>query len=230
MYPAFTNCKMEEKIIFKTYNSFEADQILASFQDAGIPAYKREHGIGQLVEIAAGMSRTSLIEIIIPEEAEDAADEILINMGLLAPPPGTGAAIDSKTWADDTPQGKAALLDDFAMYYETAVLYLKEENYLEEFYQFFFFKNREQTLIPFEESFQDAFTELCGDRGGKSIADKTESLFGRPKRMMVFESVDTVKEELEASSDGWGPFYVVFDLMFCEYDGFTLCFICGSNN
>ena len=151
-------------------------------------------------------------------------------MGLLAPPPGTGAAIDSKTWADDTPQGKAALLDDFAMYYETAVLYLKEENYLEEFYQFFFFKNREQTLIPFEESFQDAFTELCGDRGGKSIADKTESLFGRPKRMMVFESVDTVKEELEASSDGWGPFYVVFDLMFCEYDGFTLCFICGSNN
>ena len=61
---------MEEKIIFKTYNSFEADQILASFQDAGIPAYKREHGIGQLVEIAAGMSRTSLIEIIIPEEAE----------------------------------------------------------------------------------------------------------------------------------------------------------------
>ena len=221
---------MEEKIIFKTYNSFEADQILASFQDAGIPAYKLEHGLGQLAEIAAGMSRTSLIEIIVPEEAEDAADEILINMGLLEPPPGAGTARNIQPWDDDSPQGKAALLDDFAMYYETAVLYLKEEDYLEEFYQFFFFKNREQTLIPFEENFQDAFIELCGDRGGKNIADKTESLFGRPKRMMVFESVNTVMEELEASSDGWGPFYTVFDLMFCEYDGFTLCFIAGSNN
>ena len=221
---------MEEKIIFKTYSSFEADQILASFRDAGIPAYKREHGIGQLAEIAAGMSRTSLIEIIIPEEAEDAADEILINMGLLEPPPGAQSARDTQTWADDTPKGKAALLDDFAMYYETAVLFLEEENYLEEFYHLFFFKNREQNLIPFEEHFLDAFMELCGSRGGKSIADKTESLFGRPKRMMVFENVAPVIEELEASSDGWGPFYSVFDLMFCEYEGFTLCFIAGSNN
>ena len=221
---------MEEKIIFKTYNSFEADQILAAFQDAGIPAYKKEHGIGQLVEIAAGMSHTSLIEIIVPEEAEDTADEILINMGLLEPPPGTAPDRKVLAWDDDTPQGKAFLLDDFAMEYETAVLYLKEDQYLEEFYQLFFFKNREQTLIPFEESYEDAFIELCGDRGGKRIADKTESLFGRPIRMMVFENVDRVKEELEAASDGWGPFYSVFDLMFCEYEGFTLCFIAGSNN
>lgn len=26
------------------------------------------------------------------------------------------------------------------------------------------------------------------------------------------------------------PFFFVFDLMFCEYEGFTLCFLSGSNN
>lgn len=210
--------------------------ILAAFQDAQIPAYKREHGIGQLVEIAAGMSRTSLIEIIIPEEAEDAADEILINMGLLEPPPGTeldvamNAAGKTLDLTEESPKGKAILLDDFAMYFGTSVHYLDADDYLEEFYQLFFFKNREQKLVPWEESFQEAFMELCGTHGGKEIADKTESLFGLPKRIMVFEDTTSVVEELEASSDGWGPFYSVFDLMFCEYEGFTLCFVVGSND
>ncbi len=220
---------MDEKIVFKTYNSLEADLILAAFQEAGIPAYKREHGIGQLVEIAAGMSHTSLIDIIIPEEAEEEADEILMNMGLLEPPNGKGHA-DINPEEEDTPRGKAALLDDFAMEYETAVIYLDADNYLEQFYDLYFFKNRSWKLIPAEESFQGALDRLCGEDDGKLIAEKTESLFGLPKHIMVFDEVAELISELEACSDGWGPFYIVFDLIFCEYEEYTLCFITGTNN
>lgn len=215
---------MEEKIIFKTYNSFEADQIIAALGDAQIPAYKREHGIGQLVEIAAGMSRFSLIEIIIPEEAEDAADEILENMGLF------GSADESPAWPEDSPQGKAAILDDFAMFYETAVMYLEEEDYLEEFCYYNFIQSRDLTLIPSDKDFYESLKEVSGDDPAGPIFEKTESLFGLPKRIMVLEEEQSVIRELEACEDGWGPFYVVFGLMFCEYDGFTLCFISGTNN
>ena len=74
---------MEELIIFTTYNSFEADQIIAAFHDANIPAYKREHGAGQFMNITMGVSRVAPIDIIIPSDAEEAAADILVNMGLI---------------------------------------------------------------------------------------------------------------------------------------------------
>ena len=215
---------MEEKIIFKTYNSFEADQFIAALSDAQIPAYKREHGIGQLVEIAAGMSRLSLIDIIIPAEAEDAADKILENMGLIEP------AGEAHHLPEDSVRGKVAVLDDFAMYYETAVVYLEKEDYLEELCQFYFIKNRDLKLIPSPVDFYESLKEVSGDDCGELIAEKTESLFGLPKRVMILEDEKNLIHELEACEDGWGPFYIVFDLMFSEYEGFTLCFISGTNN
>ena len=216
---------MEERIIFKTYNSFEADQIIAALDDAGIPSYKREHGIGQLAEIAAGVSRFSLIEIIIPEEAEDAAEGILERMGYFEP-----AGVPHEQPNENTVQGKKAILDDFAMVYETAVVYLEAEAYLEEFCNCYFIKNRDLKLIPSCKDFYESIKELSGDDCGELIAKKAESLFGLPKRIMMLEDETAFIEELEACSDGWGPFYIVFDLLFCEYENFTLCFISGTNN
>ena len=74
---------MEELTIFTTYDSFEADQIIATLQDADIPAYKRETGAGQYMKIVYGMNSTQAIDIVIPASAEDAAVDILADMGLI---------------------------------------------------------------------------------------------------------------------------------------------------
>ena len=47
--------------------------------------------------------------------------------------------------------------------------------------------------------------------------------------MTVFDNNVKLREELEGP-DGLSPFFFVFDLMFCEYGEYTLCFISGSNN
>ena len=73
---------MEELTIYTTNSSFEADQIIAAFSDAGIPAYKREHGAGQLIGIVFGASRSASIDIVIPASAENEAIVILTDMGL----------------------------------------------------------------------------------------------------------------------------------------------------
>jgi len=52
------------------------------FKDAGIPVYTREEGIGQLLRIYAGGSRTGTM-IFVPEEAADQALDILEEMGLI---------------------------------------------------------------------------------------------------------------------------------------------------
>lgn len=46
---------------------------------------------------------------------------------------------------------------------------------------------------------------------------------------MLFDDVSGIIDELEGP-DGLAPFFFFFDLMFCEYDDFTLCFMSGSNN
>ena len=198
--------------------------VIAALSDAGIPVYKREHGIGQLAEIAAGMSRFSLIDVIVPEEAEDIADDILENMGLFVP------AGENRTLQDDTDAGKANILHDFAMAYETAVVYLDEEDYLEELCYIYYIKNRDLHLIPSPEDFYTSLKEVSGEDCGGLIAEKAESLFGLPKRVMILEEEKQLISELEACEDGWGAFYIVFGLLFCEYEGFTLCFISGTNN
>lgn len=74
---------MEELTIFTTYDSFEADQIITALQDADIPAYKREAGSGQYMKIVYGMNSTQAIDIVIPASAEDAAVDILADIGLI---------------------------------------------------------------------------------------------------------------------------------------------------
>ena len=69
------------KCIYTTYNSFEAAQVVAAFEDAGIPAYIKEDGSGQFVRILAGVSN-SATRIYVPEASADAALDILTDMGL----------------------------------------------------------------------------------------------------------------------------------------------------
>ena len=120
-------------------------------------------------------------------------------------------------------------LNELTMSFEVSVQALYAEDYLTEFYDFYEIRNRQHQLVPSPDSFHDALKELSGDGVWRRIAEYTEYLFGEPKRVTVFDDVGDVIGELEGE-DGLAPFWFVFDLMFCEYDGFTLCFISGSNN
>ena len=73
----------EERLIYTTYDSFEADQVIAMLKSNGIPAYKREHGAGQYLSLFMGMNTTQCIDIIIPSQAEQKAAELLVDMGLM---------------------------------------------------------------------------------------------------------------------------------------------------
>ena len=126
---------------------------------------------------------------------------------------------------------KAHLLDEVSMFYETFVLVLPADNYPERFYDFYRFKNRNHKLITSPDSFHDTLKEVSGYDRWQPIAEKTESLFGFPKRVTVFEDVAPVVNQLEGKRGrGPGPFFFIFDLMFCEYEDYALCFISGTNN
>ena len=71
--------------------------------------------------------------------------------------------------------------------------------------------------------------DLCGERGWEAIAAETEGLFGPPKRVMVFDDAEKLRQSLGGPRGCVGWFFV-FDLMFCEFGDFTLCYICGTNN
>ena len=131
--------------------------------------------------------------------------------------------------ADQNAGMKAGQLNDLAMQYETSVIKLPADSYLEAFYRFYEIKNRNQNLIPSPNGFYETLREVSGYDVWQPIARRTENLFGLPKRVTVFEDDRSLREEMEGP-DGLGPFFFIFDLMFCEYDGFTLCFISGSNN
>ena len=121
------------------------------------------------------------------------------------------------------------LIDDLAMGYETAVIPFFSNDYLTEFYDFYRVKNRNAKLLPSEESFEETLRNVSGDDCWKPIADKAKDLFGLPKQVTVFEDVTKLKDEM-GGRRGYAPFFFVFDIMFCEYESFTLCFISGSNN
>lgn len=123
---------------------------------------------------------------------------------------------------------KAALLDDLAMKYETAVMSLPAEKYLDAFYSFFETKNRNLKLIPSPEGFPAALQEVSGCDVWRPIAEKTESLFGLPRRVTVFEDDAALRGEMGGTA-GRGPFFFIFDRMFREYDAFTLRLISGTN-
>ena len=70
--------------IYTTYDSFEADKVVALLKSEGIPSYKREHGAGQYLSIILGTNTTQAIDIIIPEKPMDRAIQILENVGIIS--------------------------------------------------------------------------------------------------------------------------------------------------
>ena len=130
---------------------------------------------------------------------------------------------------DDTVMNKIEILNALTMKDEVSVQAFSADGYLQEFYDFYEINNRDQQLTAFDGTFGDAMREVFGDAVSITIAEQTRYLFGEPKCVKVFSDVGDVVGELEGE-DGLAPFYIVFDLMFCEYDGFTLCFISGTNN
>ena len=120
-------------------------------------------------------------------------------------------------------------LDDFAMGREVSVLPLFETDYLTEFYDFYRIRQRTARLIPSGDDFTESLRLVAGDGRGQAVAQKAESLFGLPRRVMIFDDPTAIRDELEGP-EGLAPFFFVFDMMFCEYEDFTLCFMSGTNN
>ena len=134
--------------------------------------------------------------------------------------------IADKDWKD-----KLRLLDDLAMVYEVAVIPLYEKDYLTEFYDFYRIRNRSWKLVPSELGFEDSLREVSGEYRWEEIAEKAKAYFGLPVRIMGFEdgAPSDLREAL-GGRRGLSPFFFVFDMMFCEYEGFTLCYMSGTNN
>ncbi len=100
------------------------------------------------------------------------------------------------------------LLDDFSMGYETSVVPMFSDNYLQEFYDFYRVRNRQPKLIPSEEDFWETLKEVSGDDCWKLIAEKTELLFGGPARVTVFDDDTELREEM-GGRRGFAPFFFV---------------------
>ncbi len=130
---------------------------------------------------------------------------------------------------DQDVSAKTGLLDRLSMRYETSVQALPAGNYLEAFCDFYQIRDRNLKLVPSPDGFHGTLREVSGYDVWRPIAEETERLFGLPDRVTVFEDDRALRDELEGP-DGLGPFFFIFDLIFCEYGGFTLCFISGSNN
>lgn len=119
--------------------------------------------------------------------------------------------------------------NEFSMQYEVYAHVLKNTDYLVEFFDFYEICDREHSLIESTESFNDLMRNLAGDDVFLKIIEKSEALFGTFLSLKVFDDDEKIKEELEGP-DGLSIFFFVFDLFFCEYDGFTILFISGTNN
>lgn len=126
-------------------------------------------------------------------------------------------------------KNKTAELSRLAKKYETAVQVLSRDHYLEEFFDFYEIRNRNHKLIPAAGSFHEELSEVSGSDVWQPIAEKTESFFGLPEKIFLFEDVSPLIKELDGP-DGLAPFFFVFDVMFCVYKDFTLCFMSGTNN
>lgn len=120
-------------------------------------------------------------------------------------------------------------LGDLTMEYEVAVIPFSSGNYPEEFYHFYKIRNRDHKLVPVADSYYVELKELATYDGWREIIEQTKTFFGVPKCIKVFEDSPTLLEELEGPF-GLAPFFFVDDLLFCEYDHLTLCFISGTNN
>ena len=80
----------EDVKIYTTYDSFEADQVIATLEYYDIPSYKRVAGSGQYIGILMGHMTTHEIRIYVSENAAEKAVEILTQAGFLREVPEDG--------------------------------------------------------------------------------------------------------------------------------------------
>ena len=121
-------------------------------------------------------------------------------------------------------------LNTFAMEHEIAVVSFTEEDYLQAFRDFYeISEDLDLELVSSDEGLYRGLEDLAGEESGDAVAAETERMFGLPSAVTFIRDAEELLEELEGV-DGLAPFFFVFDILFCEYDGFTLCFICGTNN
>ena len=73
--------------IYTTFDSFDADQVIATLALYDIPSVKRIKGSGQYIGILMGHMTTHEINIFVPDEAVDKAVDILTETGFLEETP-----------------------------------------------------------------------------------------------------------------------------------------------
>jgi len=69
-------------LIYTAADTFEANRIIAALESAGIPAYTKDNGAGQVLHIYAGYSSFG-VQIYVPKDAELTAKSVLEEMGIL---------------------------------------------------------------------------------------------------------------------------------------------------
>ena len=69
--------------IYTTFDSFDADQVIATLEYYDIPSVKRIRGSGQYIGILMGHMTTHEIDVYVAEEAVDRAVDILTETGFL---------------------------------------------------------------------------------------------------------------------------------------------------
>ena len=74
---------VSEVKIYTTFDSFDADQVIATLALYDIPSVKRMKGSGQYIGILMGHMTTHEINIYVAEDAVDQAVRILTETGFL---------------------------------------------------------------------------------------------------------------------------------------------------
>ena len=69
--------------IYTTFDSFDADQVIATLEYYGIPSVKRMKGSEQYIGILMGHMTTHEIDVYVAAEAADRAVDILTETGFL---------------------------------------------------------------------------------------------------------------------------------------------------
>lgn len=69
--------------IYTTFDSFDADQVIATLEYYGIPSVKRVRGSGQYIGILMGHMTTHEIDVYVAEKAVDRAVDVLTETGFL---------------------------------------------------------------------------------------------------------------------------------------------------
>ena len=89
--------------------------------------------------------------------------------------------------AEQALKEKVRQLGRLTMKYETSVNLFPAENYLDAFYDYYEIRVRPHRLVPSPDSFRDTLREVSGYDVWEPIAEETESLFGTPSRVMIFD-------------------------------------------